>query len=298
MSIITDYFTLQGASLLHLEHGCQDYAHGFSDGDLRIALVSDGCSSAPNSDVGARLLVLTAGRILKDWLPQRLTAEPTASASSLELEFRARLISQLAGLYAMLNEGAFLGPLFMDCTLVLAAQYKDRAFAFMYGDGYVGADYLDNTTEVFRSEYTITLERVERSGPFYLSYQLPQNENRLRNYGACNPIREDTLHVLRPAFGDNWEVSREELHTFGRPPVVLDFDFNRLRSLVVSSDGIGSFGDNVKFHQDIAADLLKFPVGSRGNILRRKMLFNSTRIWPKKGWKHQDDLGLAAIIKQ
>lgn len=296
MPIITDHFTLQGHSLSHLEHGCQDYAYSFDLGDMNIALVADGCSSAPNSDVGSRLLVLSAGRLIKNFLRQALELEPDITVQELRRRLGYELIENLETMYHMLDGGSFLGQLLLDCTLLVAARYKDRAFVFMFGDGYIGVDYLDGSFELTRREYTATIDGTRRSAPSYLSYRMYSNKPRWMSYCAASPVVETDTHVLKDGVWQppvHIEQPDDGLH------YAVELDFTKVRSIVVSSDGIASFDDGkTRFLEDVVAELLRFPVAAKGKILRRKMLFNSSRTWPAKGWKHQDDLGMAGILRQ
>lgn len=300
MPIITDHFTLQGHSLNHLEHGCQDYAFSFTspDGSVQVALVSDGCSSAPNSDVGARLLVLFAGRALQDFFKDGFIGSAEPSPVELARQFELLLTTQLEMLYGHISNGAFLGPLLLDCTLNIAVRYNDILFLFMYGDGFTCIEYLDGTTTLLRRENTAIIGGVRRSAPNYLAYKMPSNARRLAAYRAGQPVAE--MDVFTKPAGGSWVAQPE--HT-EQPddgfPYAAVFDFTKVRSVVVSSDGIGTFEpDKTRLLEDIVDANMRFPATAKGNILRRKLLFDSTRTWPKRGWKHQDDLGMAGILRQ
>lgn len=300
MPIITDHFTLQGHSLAHLEHGCQDYAFSFTsrDGDIQIAIVSDGCSSAPNSDVGARMLVLFAGRTLQDFFQEDVLFTPDLSAEELARQLEMTLVFQLETLYNQISNGSFLGPLLLDCTLNIAVRYKDHLFVLMYGDGYVCIDYLDGGATLVRCENTAVIEGVRRSAPNYLAYKLPTNAGRLAAYRAGQPVTEIDAFIRLSGGTWNPQPVHSEQPDDGRP-YAAKFDFSKIRSVVVSSDGIGTFEpDKTRLLEDIVDDTMRFPAAAKGSILRRKLLFNSTRTWPKRGWKHQDDLGMAGILRQ
>lgn len=300
MPIITDHFTLQGHSLAHLEHGCQDYAFSFTskDGNTQVAIVSDGCSSAPNSDVGARLLVLLAGKTLQEFFEEEAMLFPDISPEELARQLELTMIFQLEALFANLSQGSFLGPLLLDCTLNIAVRHKEHLFLFMYGDGFICLDFIAGDAMLIRRENSAVIEGVRRSAPNYLAYKLPVNAGRLAAYQAGQPLAETDI-FMRPA-GGTWvtEPVHSEYPDDGRP-YAAHFDFSKIRSVVVSSDGIGTFeSDKTRLLEDIVDDTMRFPAAAKGNILRRKLLFNSTRTWPKRGWKHQDDLGMAGILRQ
>ena len=291
MKIITDHFTLVGKSTSHVEHGCQDYAYSFQSGDLAVAMVADGCSSAPNSDVGARLIVLSAGRILASWLPGYLQ---NGLRDRVELHglFKEKLIRDLSGTFEQLNEGSFLGPLLLDCTLVAAVRYKNIAVALMLGDGFVSVDYKNGDTVVQQSDFIGTIDGVQRSMPYYPAYDLPAFAKRKEAYVACTPSLHTEIRVHREG---QWRPAYTYINSDWSTPFVIHDEAEMLNSITVSSDGIGSFGGGMDFNKDVADELLKFPANMNGNILKRKMLFHSARTWPKKRFVHGDDLGLATI---
>lgn len=118
---------------------CQDYAVV----GTRAAVVSDGCSSAPHSDVGARLLAHAA-----------LGASDEALVSGAWLEAPRRAQRRLG-----------LPDASLDATLVVASAGDDRIEVTMFGDGVVAAR---------RSDGGLTLIEVgfDESAPPYPSYRL------------------------------------------------------------------------------------------------------------------------------
>ena len=295
MTVTTDHFRLQGHSLLHLEKGCQDYSYSFTTkAGLSVALVSDGCSSANNSDIGSVQMVLAASAVIADWFPYRLDKPEKANSQQLAHEFESLLLIELQKTYDWHRRSPFLDEKFLDATLVLAATYKGLSYVFMFGDGHFTVDYDDDTFELYSVDSTAALEGVEHSMPNYLAYQV--GSPRLPGYLALNPLREFSLSTYHAGqWGEEDKIRDYRVTT----PITLCIEPaapRNLRSITVSSDGIGTF-NNLTTRQ-AALQLYRYPADSKGVILRRKMLFNSTRTWPKAGITHHDDLGAAAIIWQ
>ena len=96
---------------------CQDYAVAGS----RVAVISDGCSSAPHSDVGARLLAHAA-----------LAAAPETFVSGAWLN-APQSTQRRMGLPAAS----------LDATVVIASAGDDRVEVTMFGDGVVAARRCD-----------------------------------------------------------------------------------------------------------------------------------------------------------
>lgn len=96
---------------------CQDYARASE----HLALLSDGCSGSPDTDIGARLLVTAALQesVIDDELPRRVAgrARQWALAQGLEVPERS--------------------PGCLDATLLLAWRRGDHLHALVSGDGAV-----------------------------------------------------------------------------------------------------------------------------------------------------------------
>lgn len=131
----------------HFERGrthavCQDYALWGHGSRGAWVLVSDGCSSSAQTDVGARVLAhacaaaLRAGRLPGSGVVWRVAA---AAARQLEL-----------------------APNSLDATVVAALALEDRIVALIRGDGIVAARKRDGEVEV-------TLRRCRDETPDYPS---------------------------------------------------------------------------------------------------------------------------------
>jgi serine/threonine protein phosphatase PrpC len=106
---------------------CQDYAIAGSmrnpDGDLvSYAIVADGCSSSPDTDIGARLLAKAAERLIH--------GRPHTDALKSE-----RFYEQAAQRALDLARLTGLGSAAVDATLLAVYARGDRFIAACYGDG-------------------------------------------------------------------------------------------------------------------------------------------------------------------
>jgi hypothetical protein len=133
-------------------HGvCEDYAIARSSEDGRaIAVVSDGCSSSPGSDVGARVMAHCGVR----------------SPDMARVLRRADAIRRALG----------LPPHALDATLLRLDARRDGAVVHAWGDGFVLARRRDGTLEVHRIEYP-------SHAPAYPAYAL--NPARAEAYRAA-----------------------------------------------------------------------------------------------------------------
>lgn len=112
---------------------CQDYAR--TNGHL--ALLSDGCSGSPDTDIGARLLVTAAlmEPMIDAALPQRAAA-------------RARQWALAQGLGVPERT-----PGCLDATLLLAWRHEDHLHALVAGDGAVALRHRSGRIVLHRVEH-------------------------------------------------------------------------------------------------------------------------------------------------
>lgn len=111
---------------------CQDYALACASGSRGIAVVCDGCSSSPDSDVGARLIGLAAARELRApaFDGRRMLRRADAIRRALALPLPA-----------------------LDATLLTLQADDDGAVVHAWGDGVVVGRRRDGTLEAHRIEY-------------------------------------------------------------------------------------------------------------------------------------------------
>ena len=115
---------------------CEDYARaGILPADRPFAIVSDGCSSSPDTDFGSRLLTVTAQeRILHDkdhYAPRGVVWQASSMARAL-----------------------LLPPHCLDATLLTIHQLSSGVFrVYAVGDGAVAARRRDGTVDIWRIQF-------------------------------------------------------------------------------------------------------------------------------------------------
>jgi hypothetical protein len=239
---------------------CQDYAAAWTSGGVRFAAVADGCSSAPNSDLGARALVLLA---------------KTNCHASFE-KIQERILDDIPCIpgTSLENYRATLG--FLKAT-------EERVDVALWGDGVVFARRLDGTFDVTSVSYT-------EGAPPYLSY--------LRFYKdveAYNRLSKNGHHVVR-----RWErdlpLPDQEAENPELSPHLFTFHPKDYDLIAVCSDGIESFtGEGAP---KTALDSVKL-VGaitalSPGFVLRR-LQNGLPRYCTTNRVVHHDDISMGAV---
>ena len=255
---------------------CEDYAaaghHVVSEQDVYYAIVSDGCSSSPNTDFGSRIITAYAVRKLKTFDPQ---------------SFGIRFIMDCKDIADELN----LHPMALDATLNIAWACENTLKIVCFGDGAAIIVYEDGEKDIFEFQYP-------SGAPLYLNYYL--SHDRYNNY-----IKEFGLKRRLIINGKEIEFIDTE------NPFVFEKKLDKIKAVFVTSDGIGSFQKrndtkiitssrtvNVRDVEPIevadVVDKLLDIKGYQGEFLKRR--YNGfKRMCLKENWEHKDDMSIAGI---
>lgn len=109
-------------------------------------ILADGCSSAPDSDLGARLLVLNARRLLS-WFA--LPAVDEAERTARHWRLGRRLVRRAARQARELGVSVDV----LDATLLVAWCEGSTVYIHCYGDGCIAVCRADGETAVIQIEY-------------------------------------------------------------------------------------------------------------------------------------------------
>jgi hypothetical protein len=278
--MFTDSFFQQGGT-----HAvCQDYsAHGDD-----YAIISDGCSSAPDSDFGARLIIKAAERELSiyrsgftDTFVKGVIFE--ASAKALQI--------------GNLNANCLTATL----GLVVADKDKKQSRALLVGDGVIGAHERSGKWEVKTFEPTL-------GGCFYPTYMLKESD--MAAYYQRFEGRYETKgyrgHLNEPEKMDRmWE---DITLTTDQPYFCQTFNHDEYDFVFVGSDGLLSFMQKVvtetsKHNESIGImqvlSVLFDQMYYRPNFLQIQRQWAFKRPMPgtfvKRDWHNTDDVSVAAI---
>lgn len=218
---------------------CQDYALSGNDSAGRpFAIVADGCSSSPQSDVGARLLAHAAATMLQrggDFCPARTLTKAGVVANSLGLPERC-----------------------LDSTLSVLRLRASHFEAWLIGDGSLAALRHDGGVEQLRIAY-------QDNHPAYLSYL--SKPARLASYLARQPQRQIV-----------WQSDKHQDHRFcealseDRYVFKLRLCRDLFTSVTLMSDGLQTFraaDGKTLDDQTLAAELLSFR-SHRGQFVTRR----------------------------
>lgn len=258
---------------------CQDYviARDGSPGNRGpCVILSDGCSSSSDTDIGARLLVRA--------MDQTLAAQALSDMEDLHKQ-SAQIALGWASQIGLSAES-------VDATLLTAHVSGDDLIVACSGDGVIVLESHSGVLDVF--------EISSPSGyPFYPSYiHQPERLAELVDNDRC---RKHVRHFRRAAAGGSFELIDEAASD--SLTEVLHLKASDYKYAAVTSDGIHSF-----FHTQQSTsgkrveavslaeilDLFWSFKNSQGAFVERRMK-KFRKDAQAKGWQHGDDLSMGVI---
>jgi len=248
---------------------CEDYIISGMKPEPYIIL-SDGCSSSNDTEMGARILCHLAKQYL------RYRAE---DLHDIDYKKMGRWIIHNAEMAAR-QMGLKVSCL--DATLIVSFFIDGQIKIFMYGDGVV-AIKRGKSIEILKFDFS-------NNAPYYLSYRIDDHRNELYHQMGNDLIIK--THV--PTFADNviryaYDFSIEQT-----------WNVSELDALFISSDGLTSFiDDNPTARtshpvEEVIEPFMAFK-GTKGEYLKRRMK-NALKKLGEMGIVHFDDLSIGSYI--
>ena len=273
---------------------CQDYVVAQGGEQARV-LLADGCSSSPHTDVGARLLTLSALPLVPCLIADEThnavdEDEAAAFGERLEAYHQAGVIAAKAHTQALgLPDEA------LDATLLTLAACEGRWFASVFGDGVIAAARDDGALEV-------TIVAYPNGYPYYPNYlaDLPRKHTLLKMRDSLRQIEKFTIlpdGVVQDTCRETCPVDAPCPYVAGRT--------DAYRYVAALSDGVHSFtqaggeragspSPNVPVAlNDILRELTAFKTTTGQFAQRRMQRFVQTSM--AAGWRHHDDISLGVL---
>lgn len=248
---------------------CEDYALSGNHNGFHYAIISDGCSSSDNVDIGARILAKSAEHVVRTF-----SRHTSFHRSSLYDVMGDMIISNAQRTARSLG----LPDTSLDATLLIAvcSEQTDPVWPtliYAYGDGVISYYDFDDRLHSVNIEF-------KSGAPLYLSYRL--DADRYKNY-----VEEFGLDVT---ITHKWEDEVEEYS-----PYLTDISFQPIVKSFVSvmSDGINTFHKGMDRVEKVA-DFMDFK-NHQGDFVKRRMNAIKRRC-EKAGITYDDDISMATIF--
>jgi hypothetical protein len=244
---------------------CEDYIIQGCD-PIPYIILSDGCSSSKNTDMGARILCHLAKQYLKFNEIKNIKYYKMGQWVIHNAELTARQLG--------LNKRC------LDATLIVAYLVEDSVVIHMYGDGVIVSKKNDI--------YTIHQIDFSNNAPYYLSYLIDEASDQLY-YEQKN---ERTVTIIT-----NDDV-RQDIYAYDSENVCQFF--TEFDCLFIASDGLASFIDNNPTSRathpimKVATEFMAFK-NIKGEFLKRRMK-RALKLYGELGIVHFDDLSIGAFI--
>ena len=269
MQIFVDHFYDKG----HGHEVCQDYALSTQNKDYAFFVVSDGCGSAPNSEIGSIIMANALKSSVETlWYrekPMDITKRGSVQKIAITKANEAARALELnpESLYATL----LLGFYDKQTKEFAMAAWGDGAFAILYDDGHCDIHSIG----------------YEGNAPFYMMYADGGMESYIQNCGGSANVH--FVELRREGHFEGYA------HRYIKSPSVIKISprkGKKIKGIFGFSDGIESCGK--MSHLDVVSKCLDLK-NINGTFIRRR----GKRIlkqFEQEGYSPYDDFSFAGII--
>jgi len=253
---------------------CEDYSRCGQIEGLSYAIVSDGCSSSENTDIGARILTCAAEKHIQNIItPDKFSKLTIDDANNICFNFPG------------------IGIECLDATLLTVLSDTFCTWIRVFGDGVIVFINNDDSIKTIELEYP-------SGAPKYISYLLNKDRenNYMEKYGAKYISRE----IFIEKSGVEHFIKENDLVSDTFSTAVLN---NTCKAVLLMSDGIKSFSKKVVSesskgnipvaYQEVIKELLPFK-GYQGEFIKRRVK-RFIKDMNKLGWENYDDVSIAGI---
>ncbi len=257
---------------------CEDYIiHGTEP--FPYVILADGCSSSKETDVGARILVYSAKRILG------ILGTHLARVDYNDFGNRVILRAQ------MIAESMNLSLRCLDATLMIAFVFDNRWIALCYGDGTFIAKTDEGDGKVHYEQFSFT-----QNMPYYLSYNIDP-ATRLQYSEKSEEINNVREVRFTSSLNSRQETEVLRMGDFA----MVDTPLAGTTMIAITSDGIESFTNRINGQQIPFEDLIPQVVNfknTNGRFVKRLMGSKKgvINMYAKNNIHHADDISIGAII--
>jgi len=246
---------------------CEDYIVAGND-PVPYIIISDGCSTSDNTEMGSRILSHLAKQFLK------YNADELHDIDYWKLGSWVIHNAEQTARHLGLSRSC------LTATLIVAYYLDGNLRIMMYGDGSFVTVGSMGSIEITSIEY-------ESNAPYYLVYLIDQFRHDL--YSERGPVKK-----IKTTYGDS---SITEENVAYDNPSIFNINMNLNPLVLPMSDGIDSFlhGGDRQTTEQIMPLFVDFK-NTKGEFLKRR-LNKQMKSFAKSGIHHFDDLSIGAFLK-
>lgn len=213
-------------------------------------IVSDGCSSSPQTDVGARILAHMAEKQIRK--SYEINSTLSWEDFGLLTIAQAQACTNIMGLPTQC----------LDATLLVGFESTNNVLTiYMYGDGYI----LGVSSDEEKAELSCTTVKYDHSAPYYLTYLI--DSHRRAAYQNQNIRR----HQISGWMGDS---IKQQLKQYPEDSNIFFRSYDKYKYIALGSDGLGAFTDSQtgKSYEDhmVMDSFLSFK-NTKGEFVKRRV---------------------------
>jgi hypothetical protein len=245
---------------------CEDYIFS-GDDPVKYIILSDGCSSSKNTEMGARILCHLAKQYLRYRKDDYRFPYLDYDEMGLWIIHNAELTAKHMGLEKTC----------LDATLIVAFEFKAKVHVYIFGDGTIVTQNQDGMTSVSEIEFT-------SNAPYYLSYKIdPERMASFHKMGQDLIIKTTITNINENKYAYDFKCR-------------FKFRLEKFPKILIASDGMSSFIKNGEPEQtlNIANEFLNFK-STKGEFLKRR-LKRALKVYEKNGLYNYDDLSVGGFL--
>lgn len=280
MMFFTDHYFQIGHAHYIAGKPCQDHAFSRSSGLIACAIVSDGCSTGGNTDVGSRILTFGTLQAIRDHAKASGGSLATAKVS---IAARQQQLISVARSILGLERSDMLST----CAYIYLAQ--SGGLIHIQGDGVVGLKYRNGDIDMRRYDWADNI-------PFYPSYEGPDLTAFIERHGNdLMSMRLNEKIVVHSENGNHIEISSMG-HSLqhGMDGISIEISRDQLEQiefLAVFTDGVTQI-ENIGW-QKAVIEFLAFK-NTMGEFAKRRMI-RGVKDMQRIGNGPIDDISYAVI---
>jgi len=258
----------------HSHRTCDDFAYSYSCDGFNISIVCDGCSSAKNSDIGARMI---ASNFIVEF-KTRIKSERESCISS------SNIISSLENTIkkTYIDYKDIYGDEFLASTIMVAISTNEFTVVYSIGDGIILQKYNNGDIRYINIEF-------DNNAPGYLSYIFNDEIKRAyldfsKSYTEYNAYKHD----------GEYNITENTVSMTDIPVRSFVIWHDEIKYLMLFTDGLTSFTDKNK---DISYYVEKMlDVKNDNGVFLKRQVTGVCRDEERNENYHQDDLSGIALI--
>ena len=247
---------------------CEDYIIS-GDNPYPYIILSDGCSTSKNTDMGSRILCHLAKQYLLYRKDDYRFPALDYNEMGLWIIHNAELVVRQLGIHRSC----------LNATLMIAYVYDNRYHIYTYGDGCMALQTKEGNLTITELEFT-------KNAPYYLSYRIDPEA-----MDAFHNLKQDLIiknNINGVQFENKYAYDYKNLF------ILPCDDYPRI---LLCSDGFSSFMShkiNPVGTEVVGKEFLAYK-STKGEFLKRR-LKRALKNYSKNCIEHFDDLSVGAFI--